>query len=114
MIVRTGRRIPGVVGPVSGVYHPISVVRMAVDDAYGAKQWREGYGRRRDRVPDEKISRATCRAVAEYAFMYAERIGAKVYGGPKWTVSPVYEGMLKEEMDAAAFTSPGRRRTSRC
>src|SRR3954470_8798321 len=36
VIVRTGRRIPGVVGPVSGVYHPISVVRMAVDDAYGA------------------------------------------------------------------------------
>src|SRR3954471_7704256 len=28
VIVRTGRRIPGVVGPVSGVYHPISVVRM--------------------------------------------------------------------------------------
>jgi hypothetical protein len=25
-----------------------------------------------------------------------------VYGGPKWTVSPVYEGMLEEEMDAAA------------
>src|SRR5262249_7234715 len=44
VIVRTGRRIPGVVGPVSGVYHPISVVRMAVDDAYGAKQWREGSG----------------------------------------------------------------------
>src|SRR5262249_20263487 len=44
VIVRTGRRIPGVVGPVSGVYHPISVVRMAVDDAYGAKQWREGEG----------------------------------------------------------------------
>src|SRR4051812_20676492 len=42
VIVRTGRRIPGVVGPVSGVYHPISVVRMAVEDAYGAKQWREG------------------------------------------------------------------------
>ena len=26
----------------------------------------------------------------------------RVYGGPKWTVSPVYEGMLKEELDAAA------------
>jgi isocitrate/isopropylmalate dehydrogenase len=25
-----------------------------------------------------------------------------VYGGPKWTVSPVYEGMLKEELDAAS------------
>jgi isocitrate/isopropylmalate dehydrogenase len=29
-----------------------------------------------------------------------------VYGGPKWTVSPVYEGMLKEEMDAAAERHP--------
>src|SRR5829696_2159928 len=39
VIVRTGRRIPGVVGPVSGIHHPISVVRMAIEDAYGAKQW---------------------------------------------------------------------------
>ena len=31
---------------------------------------------------------------------------ARVYGGPKWTVSPVYEGMLKEEMDAAAARHP--------
>ena len=34
-------------------------------------------------------------------------MGGKVYGGPKWTVSPVYEGMLKEEMDAAAARHPG-------
>ena len=33
-------------------------------------------------------------------------MGARVYGGPKWTVSPVYEGMLKEEMDAAAARHP--------
>jgi isocitrate dehydrogenase (NAD+) len=106
VIVRTGRRIPGVVGPVSGVYHPISVVRMAVDDAYGAKQWREGEGDEELAFRTEKVSRSTCRAVAEYAFMTAERMGAKVYGGPKWTVSPVYEGMLKEELDAAAFRHP--------
>ncbi|HEX6027010.1 MAG TPA: isocitrate/isopropylmalate family dehydrogenase, partial [Solirubrobacter sp.] len=106
VIVRTGRRIPGVVGPVSGVYHPISVVRMAVDDAYGAKQWREGEGDEEMAFRTEKVSRATCRAVAEYAFMTAERMGAKVYGGPKWTVSPVYEGMLKEEMDAASERHP--------
>jgi isocitrate/isopropylmalate dehydrogenase len=106
VIVRTGRRIPGVVGPVSGVYHPISVVRMAVDDAYGAKQWREGEDGEEAAFMTMRISRATCRAVAEYAFMYAERIGAKVYGGPKWTVSPIYDGMLKEEMDAAAFKYP--------
>jgi isocitrate/isopropylmalate dehydrogenase len=106
VIVRTGRRIPGVVGPVSGVYHPISVVRMAVDDAYGAKQWREGDGDAEIAYRTEKVTRGTCRAVAEYAFRMAERIGAKVYGGPKWTVSPVYEGMLKEEMDAAAARHP--------
>ena len=29
-----------------------------------------------------------------------------MYGGPKWTVSPVYEGMLKEELDAAAERHP--------
>jgi isocitrate dehydrogenase (NAD+) len=104
VIVRTGRRIPGVVGPVSGVFHPISVVRMAVEDAYGAKQWREGAEGASDEVAyrTEKITRSTCRAVAEYAFQTASRMGARVYGGPKWTVSPVYEGMLKEEMDAAA------------
>jgi isocitrate dehydrogenase (NAD+) len=108
VIVRTGRRIPGVVGPVSGVYHPISVVRMAVEDAYGAKQWREGTEGAEDEVAfrTEKVTRSTCRAVAEYAFRTAERMDAKVYGGPKWTVSPVYEGMLKEEMDAAAFRHP--------
>jgi isocitrate dehydrogenase (NAD+) len=106
VIVRTGRRIPGVVGPVSGVYHPISVVRMAVDDAYGAKQWREGSDDDEIAYRTEKITRSTCRAVAEYAFRTAERLEAKVYGGPKWTVSPVYEGMLKEEMDAAALRHP--------
>jgi len=42
VIIRTGRRIPGVTPPLGGVHYPISVVRMAVEDAYGAKQWREG------------------------------------------------------------------------
>jgi isocitrate/isopropylmalate dehydrogenase len=108
VIIRTGRRIPGVVGPVSGVYHPISVVRMAVEDAYGAKQWREGEEGAPDEVAyrTEKVTRSTCRAVAEYAFRTAERSQARVYGGPKWTVSPVYEGMLKEELDAAAARHP--------
>ena len=85
VIVRTGRRIPGVVGPVSGVYHPISVVRMAIEDAYGAKQWREGDEGAVDEVAyrTEKVTRSTCRAVAEYAFQTAERMGARVYGGPE-------------------------------
>src|SRR5215211_4032284 len=104
VIIRTGRRIPGAVGPVSGVHYPISVVRMAVGDAYGAKQWREGEAGSVDEVAlrTERITRGVCRAVAEFSFRAAERSRARVYGGPKWTVSPVYEGMLKEEMDAAA------------
>ena len=44
--------------------------------------------------------------VAEFSFREAERTGAKVFGGPKYTVSPTYEGMLKEEMDAAAERHP--------
>ena len=52
------------------------------------------------------LDRDVCRAVAEFSFRAAARAGARVYGGPKWTVSPVYEGMLKEEMDAAAERHP--------
>jgi isocitrate/isopropylmalate dehydrogenase len=107
VIIRTGRRIPGVT-PVAGVHHPISVVRMAVEDAYGAEQWREGEPGEPGEVAfrTERITRGTCRAVAEYAFRQARRMGGRVYGGPKWTVSPVYEGMLKEEMDAASQRHP--------
>jgi isocitrate dehydrogenase (NAD+) len=107
VIVRTGRRLPGVT-PIAGVHHPISVVRMAVEDAYGAEQWREGEPGSGEEVAlrTERITRSTCRAVSEYAFRFAGGAGAKVYGGPKWTVSPVYEGMLKEELDAAAARHP--------
>ena len=105
VIVRTGRRIPGVV-PLAGAHHPISVVRMAVGDAYGAKEWREGEGEDEVALRTERIERRVCRAVAEFAFLHAERTRAKVFGGPKYTVSPVYEGMLKEEMDAASERHP--------
>jgi isocitrate dehydrogenase (NAD+) len=105
VIVRTGRRIPGVV-PLGGVHAPISIVRMAVGDAYGAKEWREGAGDDEVAFRTERIERRICRSVAEFAFRQAENVGAKVFGGPKYTVSPVYEGMLKEEMDAAAERHP--------
>src|ERR671925_273069 len=105
VIVRTGRRIPGIV-PVGGAFHPISVVRMAVGDAYGAKEWREGEGEDEAAFRTTKIERRICRAVAEFSFLHAERTKAKVFGGPKYTVSPVYEGLLKEEMDAAADRHP--------
>jgi isocitrate dehydrogenase (NAD+) len=105
VILRTGRRIPGVT-PIGGVHHPISVCRMAVGDAYGADESRERSDGDELAHRTETIRRSDCSAVAEYAFRTADRIGGRVYGGPKWTVSPTYEGMLKEEMDAAAERHP--------
>ncbi len=105
VILRTGRRIPGVAG-VAAVSAPISVVRMAIDDAYNAREWREASGEDEIAYRTEKISRATCRMVAEFAFQQAARSKAKVFGGPKFTVSRVYEGMFKEELDAAAGRHP--------
>ena len=106
VILRTGRRLPNI-RPVGGVHAPISVVRMAVGGAYAARETRQ-------RTPDgdevaervERIERSVCRSVAEFAFQHAERTGAKVFGGPKFTVSPVYEGLFKEELDAAAARHP--------
>ena len=105
VILRTGRRIPAV-RPLAGVYAPISVVRMAVEDAYGAKEWREGEGLDEVAYSTRKLSRRICRAVAEFTFRYARRNGAKVFGGPKFTVSVIYEGIFKEELDAAAARYP--------
>lgn len=105
VILRTGRRIPSV-RPFGGVHAPITVVRMAVGDAYNAKEWREGDGLDEKAYRTETLSRRTCRAVAEFSFRYASKTGAKVFGGPKFTVSPTYEGMFKEELDAAAGRYP--------
>lgn len=105
VILRTGRRIPKV-RPIAGVHAPISVVRMAVDGSYGAKEWREGEGLDEVAWVTQKISRRTSRIVAEFAFRHASKTGSKVFGGPKYTVSSVYEGMFKEEMDAAAKRHP--------
>ncbi len=105
VIVRTGRRLPGVV-PLGGVNGPVSIVRMAVGDAYGATEWREGEAEEEVAFRTERIERRICRAVAEFAFRLAERNGGRVFGGPKYTVSPTYEGMLKEELDAAAERHP--------
>ncbi len=105
VILRTGRRIPSV-RPLAGVHAPIAVVRMAVDGAYNAKEWREGSGLDEVAYSTQRLSRRTCRAVAEFTFRHARRTGAKVFGGPKYTVSPVYEGMFKEELDAASQRYP--------
>jgi isocitrate/isopropylmalate dehydrogenase len=79
---------------------------MAVGDAYGADEWREGTGDDEVAFRTTRIDRRVCHAVAEFSFRHAQRTRAKVFGGPKYTVSPIYEGMLKEEMDAAAGRHP--------
>ena len=105
VIVRTGRRIPGVT-PVAGIHHPISVCRMAVGDAYGAESGGS--------APTATRSRRTERISAPYAARSPSTPSAPPglwrprIGGPKWTVSPIYEGMLKEEVDAAAERHPDR------
>jgi hypothetical protein len=79
---------------------------MAVGDAYETEEGREGEGLDEVAYRTERITRRHCRAVSEFAFRHAERMWVKIFGGPKYTVSPVYEGMLKEELDAAAARYP--------
>ena len=107
VIVRTGRRLPGV-APMAGVHYPISVVRMAVEDAYGAEQWREGEPGAADEVAyrTEQVTRSTCHAVSEYSFRTAGQMGAGSTVARSGPSPAIYEGMLKEEMDAAAARHP--------
>lgn len=105
VILRTGRRIPNV-RTVGGVHAPIAVARMAVEDAYGAKEWRQASNGDEVAFRTSQIHRSTCRAVAEFSFLYAEKTDTTVFGGPKYTVSPIYEGVFKEELDAAAARYP--------
>ncbi len=101
VILRTGRRIPGII-PVGGVYSPISVVRMAVDDAYGAEEHREGTAWTNMLIAPKR-SAVVCAAPSPSSRFNTRNVPMpRSFGGPKYTVSPIYEGMLKEEMDAAA------------
>lgn len=105
VILRTGRPLPGV-NSIGNITQPIAVVRMATEDAYEATEWREGAGRDEKAFRTTYISRRNCRAAAEFSFILARQMGAMVFGGPKWTVSPTYEGLLKECMDEAARSHP--------
>lgn len=107
VILRVGRRLPGA-RAIGGVHEPISVVRMAVGDAYRAREWREGEPGSLEEIAyrADHLNRRVCRSVAEFAFRHAERTGARVFGGPKYTVSPIYEGLFKEELDRAAANHP--------
>ena len=93
---------------VGGAHGPVAVIRMAVGKTYGAREWREGWGLDETAYRIERITHRHCYAVAEYAFYYAEKLGAKVFSGPKYTVSPVYEGLLKEERDGRGRSAPSR------
>ena len=106
VIVRTGRRIPGVV-PLGGVHAPISVVRMAVGDAYGAKEWREGEGDDEVAFRTERIERRICRSVAEFAFRLAERTRREGLRRPEVHGQPHLRG------DAQGGDGRGRRAASR-
>ena len=108
VIIRTGRRIPGVT-PIAGVHHPISVVPHGGRGRLRRRAVARGRRGRDDELAfrTERITRSTCRAVAEYAFRTAARDGRRASTAARSGRSrPVYEGMLKEEMDAAAERHP--------
>jgi len=105
VILRIGRPLPGV-ETVGGISAPVAVVRMATEDAYEAEEWREGEGAEEMAFRTTYISRRNCMAAAEFSFRLARQMGAQVFGGPKWTVSPTYEGLLKEAMDEASKKYP--------
>src|ERR1700735_3953416 len=82
VIVRTGRRIPGV-APLAPVVHPIVVVRMAVGDAYGAEEHRTGDpGSVTEQAwRTERIDRSICRSVAGLSFLTAAQMDGCGDGG---------------------------------
>jgi isocitrate dehydrogenase len=96
VILRIGRRIPGI-RPIGGVYSPIAIVRMAVDDAYGAEEWREPATPLAMKLPiaPRAFLRATSRAVAEFTFQQAKKTGARVFGAKIHRSVPPMKGCLK-------------------
>ena len=107
VIVRTGRRIPGVT-PVAGVHHPISVVPDGGRRRLRRRAVARGRGRRRGRATAPRRSAAPSAGRSpstRFRTAAAHRRRAST-AGRSGRSSPVYEGMLKEEMDAAAERHP--------
>ncbi len=101
VILRSAQRLPGI-APKAGVHYPISIVRMATGEAYGAKEWREEKDGIEYAYRTETITRAQCRSVAEYTFLLAKRRRARAIVASKWTVSSTFEAVLHEEGDQAS------------
>ena len=91
VIIRTGRRIPGVTPPLGGV-----ATHLRRPHGRRGRVRCRGVARDDERADENafrpRISRSTCRRDLRVGFRIAAAMGAKVYGGPKWTVAPVYEG----------------------
>jgi isocitrate dehydrogenase (NAD+) len=105
VIVRTGRRIPGI-RPVAGVHSPISVVRMAVGDAYGAKEWREGEGDNEVAFRTERIERGVCGAVAEYAFCMRARYAPRSSVVPSTPSAQFTKGCSRKRWTQRRLATP--------
>ena len=106
VIIRTGRRIPGVTPD----------RRRALPDRRGPHGRRRRLRRRSSGARRRTATRSPTAPSASPAASAGRwpstasapraSIHGRVYGGPKWTVSPIYEGMLKEELDAASERHP--------
>src|ERR1035437_8457987 len=66
VIVRTGRRLPGVT-PIAGGLSPVSLVGLAGEAACGPEEWGQGEPGSSNEVASgrDPLPRSTCRAVAE-------------------------------------------------
>ena len=111
VIIRTGRRIPGVVGPVVG--RPLPDLGRA--DGGRGRLRRQAVARGHEGADDEvayrteKITRSTCRAVAEYAFRTAERTDGRRLRRAEVDRLPRLRGHAQGGDGRGGRAPPGRR-----
>ena len=104
VILRTGRRIPGI-RPVGACLRRSGVVRMARDDAYGAEGGAANPAASAETAYPHRgiINRQLCRDVALFAFQQALKNGAKVF-----EISPKFYHQSVYERHAQGRNEPGR------